>query len=195
MNREEKKKVTRSKLLQSSYELFAEQGYEATTIAQITERAGVAKGTFFNYFLSKENVLAQLKTNITVEEALRLLKEPGPLTPHLYLLVHRLTEHLEGPRPLTLAIFQGVIGKTSAVERQNEQIAEMKGAIVPLIQEGQRRGEFRSDLDPADMADMAVQTFFGALLYWGMGHGDEELARHMVHSFDYFFYRILAQQP
>ncbi|TXK72111.1 TetR/AcrR family transcriptional regulator [Paenibacillus sp. N3.4] len=47
MNREEKKRATRQKIIDSALEMFAEQGYETTTVQEITERAGVAKGTFF----------------------------------------------------------------------------------------------------------------------------------------------------
>ncbi|MFC0212727.1 TetR/AcrR family transcriptional regulator [Paenibacillus chartarius] len=187
MNREEKKQATRTKLLQAAIDLFAEQGYEATTVAQITDKAGVAKGTFFNYFCNKENVLAELKTKLTVDEARRLLEQPGPIAPQLEALVLQLTEHLRGPRPLTLAVFQGIIGTSSALDIQNEQIADMRDALVPMFETGQGRGEFVKELPPAGMADLAVQTFFGALLLWGMGHGDDCLETHMRKSFQPFF--------
>jgi AcrR family transcriptional regulator len=58
--RERKKEETRQRLLSVSLELFHEQGYSATTVEDITERADVAKGTFFNYFPSKEALLSEL---------------------------------------------------------------------------------------------------------------------------------------
>ncbi|MGG3938489.1 TetR/AcrR family transcriptional regulator [Anoxybacillus kestanbolensis] len=42
---------------QTALHLFQKQGYEQTTILQITNEAGIAKGTFFNYFRTKEEVL------------------------------------------------------------------------------------------------------------------------------------------
>ncbi|NJE13628.1 TetR/AcrR family transcriptional regulator [Thermococcus sp. LS2] len=48
---------TREKILKAARELFAEKGYDKTTVDEIVERAGVAKGTFYNYFKSKEELI------------------------------------------------------------------------------------------------------------------------------------------
>ena len=45
------------RLIRAAIELFAEQGYEATTVAQIAERADLTKRTFFRYFADKREVL------------------------------------------------------------------------------------------------------------------------------------------
>ena len=45
------------RLILAAIELFDEQGYEATTVAQIAERAGLTKRTFFRYFADKREVL------------------------------------------------------------------------------------------------------------------------------------------
>ncbi|WP_231563519.1 TetR/AcrR family transcriptional regulator [Anoxybacillus sp. KU2-6(11)] len=57
MKRERQKKQTRILLQQTALQLFQTQGYDETTVLQITNEAGVAKGTFFNYFRTKEEVL------------------------------------------------------------------------------------------------------------------------------------------
>jgi AcrR family transcriptional regulator len=49
---------TRARILHAALDLFARQGFFSTTVEQITEAADVGKGTFFNYFPSKEHVLA-----------------------------------------------------------------------------------------------------------------------------------------
>ena len=43
--------------MSAAIELFDEQGYEATTVAEIAERAGLTKRTFFRYFSDKREVL------------------------------------------------------------------------------------------------------------------------------------------
>lgn len=48
---------SRETLAEAACELFLEQGYEATSIADITRRAGVSRSSFFNYFSSKSDVL------------------------------------------------------------------------------------------------------------------------------------------
>ncbi|MEV7620631.1 TetR/AcrR family transcriptional regulator [Microbacterium sp. NPDC089321] len=48
---------SRETLAEAACELFLEQGYEATSIVDITQRAGVSRSSFFNYFSSKSDVL------------------------------------------------------------------------------------------------------------------------------------------
>ena len=48
---------SRETLAEAACELFLEQGYEATSIAEIAQRAGVSRSSFFNYFASKGDVL------------------------------------------------------------------------------------------------------------------------------------------
>jgi AcrR family transcriptional regulator len=59
--------VRRSELLDCAQALFVEVGYEAATIADIIERAGVSKGGFYHHFDSKEALLEALAERITHE--------------------------------------------------------------------------------------------------------------------------------
>jgi AcrR family transcriptional regulator len=60
--RERKKKETRDRIYSSAIYLFQKQGYEETSIEQITQKANVGKGTFYNYFISKEAVVMEFST-------------------------------------------------------------------------------------------------------------------------------------
>lgn len=51
------KASSRETLAEAACELFLERGYEATSVADITQRAGVSRSSFFNYFSSKSDVL------------------------------------------------------------------------------------------------------------------------------------------
>lgn len=57
---ERRKARTRSALLAAAQHLFGAQGFEATTVAEIAEQADVAIGSFYNYFDTKEELLAAL---------------------------------------------------------------------------------------------------------------------------------------
>ena len=56
--RARRKAELRERILRAALDIIARQGFFATTVEQITEAADVGKGTFFNYFPSKEHALA-----------------------------------------------------------------------------------------------------------------------------------------
>lgn len=60
---------TKRKIFETSMKLFAEKGYDATSIEEITATVGVAKGTLYYHFSSKEEIF-----NFLVEEGMKLLQ-------------------------------------------------------------------------------------------------------------------------
>ena len=60
---------TKRKIFETSLKLFSEKGYDATSIEEITATVGVAKGTLYYHFNSKEEIF-----NFLVEEGMKLLK-------------------------------------------------------------------------------------------------------------------------
>src|SRR5438034_5555830 len=73
-HRERKKQQTRETIARAALELFVERGYEATTLAEIADAAGVSTRTIFAYFPSKEDILfAALQA--TCDALVRALEE------------------------------------------------------------------------------------------------------------------------
>src|SRR5215471_15091032 len=56
----ETKAATRQRIVDASRNLFADRGFEASTTRDIADAAGIASGTLFNYFTTKEAILASL---------------------------------------------------------------------------------------------------------------------------------------
>src|SRR5213079_2510898 len=93
--RERRSADIRERLFRSALLLFASKGYAETTVEDITEAADVGKGTFFNYFSSKEHILMAFgemqlaKLESVVNEA---QKSDRPMAEVLRTLVLRMTE-------------------------------------------------------------------------------------------------------
>src|SRR5690554_6802530 len=63
----------REKILETSMALFQEQGYEKTSVSQIVKQAGMAQGTFYLYFKSK-NALVSAIANKIFDEQLEIIR-------------------------------------------------------------------------------------------------------------------------
>lgn len=72
-------KLVRRRLQQSAVDLYAERGYEATTTAQIADRAGVTERTFFRHFSDKREVLFDGEDDVFAALTLGVAAAPPPL--------------------------------------------------------------------------------------------------------------------
>ena len=70
-----KRERTRSALLDSAISVFANKGFEATRITDITNHAGLANGTFYNYYQEKDELLRDVATGLSVEITARINDE------------------------------------------------------------------------------------------------------------------------
>lgn len=77
---------TRSRILDAAGELFAQRGYDATSVADICERASVTKGGFYHHFASKEAVFLELRDRWLqpLEAALMLPRADGRTLPQVF---------------------------------------------------------------------------------------------------------------
>lgn len=87
LSRDEKAKLTRESLLAAGCKVVAAEGYASASIAKIAETAGVAQGTFYNYFIDRQALFDELlpyegvRMLMTIEEAAR--KSPPGLSREL----------------------------------------------------------------------------------------------------------------
>lgn len=139
----------RQQLLSVAMELFAEKGYHATSIADIIERASVARGTFYNYFESKRQIFGQL-LDLMFDSVMRVafpidLASSEPVPAQIQRLIGGFCELLQERLPLTRILLEQAVGLDSEA---NEQLKQFYGKIVAEIQEaiedGQRMGIVRA---------------------------------------------------
>ena len=166
--RERKKRDKRQRLLTESLRLFREKGFEQTTVAEITQAAGVAKGTFFNYFPTKEDVLLALG-----EQALGKL-QPEELgvwatfstsREKIKYLFHALARGLERDRSLVKEMVYRGIRLHDLVAHKKSRF-DFRATIALLLSHGQRRGEIREDVDVNFVANVLYTLYFQQVAAW-----------------------------
>jgi AcrR family transcriptional regulator len=176
----------RERLFHAALSLFAKKGFAETTVEDITNAADVGKGTFFNYFPSKDHILLAFgqmqfgKLQSAVEEAKRT---SVPMPSFFRSLGQRMTEEPTHHPEVMRALLQGYLSSTpvrrAMLDLQNRSLA----LHTEMIQIGQQRGEIRDDLPALEIAQVFRQTVFGTLLIWSL-YADGSLLSRMNCAFD-----------
>src|SRR2546429_2775958 len=179
--RQRRSAETRERLFRAALRLFTEKGFAETTVEDITNAADVGKGTFFNYFPSKEHILIafsemQLSKLQGAVDNLRQNHEPMPL--FLRTLSVRMTEEPARAPDVVRAILLANLSSSSVRNIMRENHARAHALLTQLVQVGQDRGEFRRDLPASELAHVFRQTVFGTLLMWSV-YGDASLSERI----------------
>jgi AcrR family transcriptional regulator len=127
----------RDRLVVAAVDLYAEQGYDATTVAQIAARAGVTKSTFFRHFPDKRELL------VAGQETLSRLLAAG------------ITEAPEGASPLD-AVAAGLERASDELGPTSRELAPRLKAAVAASAELQERDALKSVGMAAAMAEALV---------------------------------------
>jgi AcrR family transcriptional regulator len=177
---------TRERLFRAALHLFGEKGYGETTVEDITNSADVGKGTFFNYFPSKEHLLIAFsdmqlgKLAASVKEA-RESREP--MRSFFGSMTARMTEEPAKSPDVVRALLQANLSSSSVRGLMREKNAKAEALLTELVRIGQERGEFRGDVPALELARVFRQTIFGTLLMWSV-YGDESLADRIGRAMD-----------
>jgi AcrR family transcriptional regulator len=176
----------RERLFRAALKLFSEKGFAETTVEDITEAADVGKGTFFNYFPSKDHILLAFaemqlgKLHQAVEDA---RKTSLPLPKFFRSLTDLMTaEPVRNPdiiRILLLAFLSNPTVRGAMLDLQDRVLA----LHAEMIKIGQQRGEVRNDLPAKDIALVFRQTIFGTLLIWSL-YGDASLQSRIDSAYE-----------
>src|SRR5271170_5108173 len=178
--------ATRESLFRAALDLFALRGFAETTVEDITEAADVGKGTFFNYFPSKDHLLVAFsdmqiaKLQAAVD---RVLQSDEPMPSFLRTLGLNMTAEPARNPSIVRALLQANLSSTPVREIMRENHTRSHALLTRLIQIGQDRREIRTDLPPGEIAHVFRQTIFGTLLMWSV-YADSSLAERIHAAYD-----------
>jgi len=164
--RERHKVEVRDRLFRAAIKLFGTRGFTETTVEHITDAADVAKGTFFNYFSTKEMLLTNLmERRLDILRAARGEAQQGrlPLRDVVRRLLRSLMAEPGRSRCMARCVLLGALGG-QPVENVVQQIMTQGQEILSEVMEiGQRRGEIRRDWPADELARLFQQAFYGVL--------------------------------
>jgi AcrR family transcriptional regulator len=171
---------TRERILSCAIDLFAERGYDGTSVAQVIERAGVAKGGFYHHFASKESLLYEVYGDLIGRQLAAMddiLARGRPAAETLRALITDLVESTAASARPALVFWRELhrLGDERTAEYRRAR-RRYHDAVRKLVRDGQDAGEFA----PVASADTVTFTIFGfvnELPLWYRPHGRKRPAQ------------------
>ncbi|UCE56053.1 MAG: TetR/AcrR family transcriptional regulator [Desulfobacterales bacterium] len=170
MAKSNSKEKTRDRIINSAKKLFAEQGYQKTTIVDISRQAGLSEAALYEYFQGKEDLLLTIP-DLWVSELLRDLDEQlfgikgavNKLRKYLWWYIRRVEQ-----APLDAKIVYLFL-KTNANFLNTEVYSNVKNLysyLVDIFEEGRKTGEMKPELNPLLARDVFVGTMDHIITRW-----------------------------
>ena len=187
--RQRRAEETRIRLFRSALELIAEHGLAHVTVEDITEAADVGKGTFFNYFATKDHVLgvmAEIQVAKVKEAASRAAVGDQPIHDVLHRMVQRLAEEPGRSPSLARAFISSFLASESVRSVIKATMLEGRATVAGVIAAGQERGEIDGSLVPEMVATHLMQSCLGTVVFWSL-HELPSLADCLEATFQHFW--------
>jgi len=186
----------REKLLDQGVSLLTERGYHGTGLKEILDAVSIPKGSFYNYFRSKEDFCAQVVTHYIepfIQQVEAHLRQPGEnainaIGQYYNTLIHE-QENRNFQGGCLLGNLMGEIGDTSELCRQslNAAVTRYRDSLSRGFERAQEQGDARTDINPEAMADLLLDAWQGALLRMKIEQSSYPLKRCIQHLLgDYF---------
>src|SRR5690348_14921507 len=152
--RNRRRNEIKERIFRTALQLFAKKGYVNTRVEEITAAADVAKGTFFNYFPTKEHLLVALSEHQqeVVRRAGAAAKNAKSVKPVIEQFAHDIAAG-PGGSPLMMRSLLGTAFLHQAmVKRFSELLTFGRGEIAKIMERGQELGEIRTDRSAEQLA-------------------------------------------
>jgi TetR/AcrR family fatty acid metabolism transcriptional regulator len=175
----------RTRILAAAVRVFAKKGFYATRVSEVAKAAGVADGTIYLYFRSKDELLVSLFED-RVERLLAYLAEELPKEKTASAKLRRVIELqlglLEDERELA-EVITVILRQSSKLmhEYAAPKFTSYLDTIAKVVAEGQAAREFRDDVSPHLVARATFGALDGIALTWALGKAERGgLARAAV---------------
>jgi AcrR family transcriptional regulator len=170
--RDANKEKTKRDILRAALELFQRKGLDRTTTKEISKRAGIAEGTLFNYFKTKEDLALyffQKETNDLIAwfaSDVRLKK--ARLPEKLFAILHKQLEYIEPYEDFIGAVFFRSLQPQSKLSPLSLESQELRLKYLRFIRDVLAEAEEAEEIPPVgDLGAYAVGLFYiGIVLHW-----------------------------
>ena len=192
--RSRRRNEIKERIFRTALQLFAKKGYVNTRVEEITAAADVAKGTFFNYFPTKEHLLVALSEHQqeVVRRASAAAKGAKSVKPVIEQFAHNIAEGPGGSPLMMRSLLGTAFLHQAVVKRFSELLIFGRGEITKIMERGQELGEIRTDRSAELLARGLQSVIFGTNALWALC-GDKELHESLNNALEVFWRGVEAR--
>lgn len=165
--RQRRKDETRRAILGAAYQLFAERGYEGTSMRELARRARIAPGTIFAHFPDKPSLLvAAFREDMgrVLEQALAELPTTGFVDQLLHFTRRLYAFYARDPAVSRVLFKESMFLPESHGQALDAQMNDFLALVARLAAEAASRGELRPGFDPQSLVLAFGSFYIGALI-------------------------------
>jgi AcrR family transcriptional regulator len=167
--RSRRKLEVSQRILEAAVALFDEQGFEATKVTDICDRADVANKTFFNHFATKSDLLraiAQTALDEFLAEIEAARKAPGGTRERLRALFEQIADNALAAGPMHRELLAEIIHVAHESGTEGEQARRLHQAFRALVRDGRSAGDVATAHSLEIQTDMLIGAFYALMLNW-----------------------------
>jgi len=191
---------TKTKLMDTALALFKERGFDAVTIDDITQTAGVAKGTFYTYFATKSDIVVDSFWAIDAyyesyaSKNLQRYKTAGEKLIAFTRAQMKYVRDVVGNASLKILYANQAVqpGPSKMITNRERR---WHAIVRDIILGGQASGELRTDLDADRLALLVNRSARGIFLDWCVQDAAFDLVKEGVAVMQSFVMAALQNQP
>jgi AcrR family transcriptional regulator len=180
--RERKKQKTRESIQRTALRLFEKQGYEETTIEQVSAAAEISPSTFFNYFPTKEDVVLYDAYDPVAVRMLLERPKDEPVTVGLRKVLEGLAAAFERDQQMMLARGRLFVEVPELRARMWDEVERTQDLIAKLLAD--RTGRRPDDFELRVTARVVLSAVLEATLDWMRSNGRRNLAQLVNRALD-----------
>ena len=161
----------RLQILRAASRCFARAGFHATTMQDVIKASKLSAGAIYNYFSSKEEIIAALADDRHTREAELFRQAEVACDPHLAIksLARTFFEHLsdegqEEERRVGVQLWAEALNNRKLMRVSGEGTAEPYRALTRLVDRMKKAGELPADMDSGALARVMIALFQGLVL-------------------------------
>jgi TetR/AcrR family transcriptional regulator, transcriptional repressor for nem operon len=193
---------TRHEIIRKAAPIFNQKGYAGAALSDLMEATSLEKGGIYRHFESKQQLAAEAfdyAWRLAIETRFEGTEEIPNTVDRLKQLVrnfqHRRSGLVPGGCPLLNTAIDSDDGNAQLREKARKALNSWLDRIGAVVEEGQRRGEIRPDIDSSKLSALIVSTLEGSLMVSRLERKEDACALACDHLEEYLETSVRANKP